>query len=89
MKAASLETHVSDHLPLVVWPNVSTKDKTRRRFKFENIWLKERNCRELVANCWDGTRSFQLMDKLLSCSKAIWEWGKKATKFSTKIELLV
>lgn len=51
----------------------------RRSFKFENLWLKERNCRDLVANCWDGTRGLQLLERLESCSRVLWDWGKKTT----------
>lgn len=72
VKATLVEALVSDHLPLVLWPNVDFNARSRRRFKFENLWLKERRCRDLVANCWDNTRVLQLL-----------ELGKILLQFST------
>lgn len=86
-KAASFEAPVSDNLPLILWPIALDRNKIRRRFKFEIMWVKEWNCRDIVSNCWEGMRGFQLMDKLETCSKAIWDWGKKSgMNFQQKLD---
>ncbi|XP_074360858.1 uncharacterized protein LOC141701117 [Apium graveolens] len=50
-------------------------EKRRRRFKFENIWIGERECRDIVQECWrqDGERD--LMEKIMSCSLKLEEWS--------------
>lgn len=45
----SIMCSYSDHLPLFMQPVRSTCTIRRRRFQFENAWLKEGRCREIVS----------------------------------------
>lgn len=78
-KGEAAETPVSDHLPIILWPILTEKTRRIRRFRFENLWLKERNCRAIVADCWNATRGNNLGSRLGVCSKALWKWGRKFT----------
>ncbi|XP_074369830.1 uncharacterized protein LOC141711313 [Apium graveolens] len=70
-----LEVTTSDHLPLMLQLHRKVFEKRRRRFKFENIWIGERECRNIVQEWWrqDGERD--LMEKIMSCSLKLEEWG--------------
>lgn len=74
--AESLETPLSDHLPLAVWPAYTLRIRRRRKFKFENYWLKEAHCREIVHQSWSYTEGLNLCSRFELCSHAIWKWGK-------------
>ncbi|XP_074352478.1 uncharacterized protein LOC141691607 [Apium graveolens] len=70
-----LEVTTSDHLPLMLQLHRKVFEKRRCRFKFENIWIGEREYRNIVQECWrqDGERD--LMEKIMSCSLKLEEWG--------------
>lgn len=87
-KAISFEAPSSDHLPLALWPNPVTRSRRHRRFKFENLWIRERRCIEIVQNTWENSSGLRLRDRLDICSKEIWRWGKKLVKdFQLQIDL--
>lgn len=79
-KAESFFSIASDHLPLALWPIPSDTKKGRRNFKFENVWLREKHCREILQNTWAQTRGFSLQYRLDICSHELWEWGKNRIK---------
>ncbi|XP_031120397.1 uncharacterized protein LOC116023537 [Ipomoea triloba] len=64
-------TPVSDHLPVIMQPIPTIKSKRKPKFKFENLWLKESDCRTLVAESWHSSRGANLIIRLNSCSKAL------------------
>lgn len=45
-------------------------------FRFENLWLREAHCREIMIESWSKTYGQTLMERVGSCGKAIWIWGK-------------
>ncbi|XP_019168532.1 PREDICTED: uncharacterized protein LOC109164453 [Ipomoea nil] len=49
--ARSLTVPTSDHLPLFLNTIPTVRQHRRRKFKFENAWLKENHYREIVLNC--------------------------------------
>lgn len=46
-----------------------------KRFRFENVWIKETECLNLVKNCWENAEGLGLLDKLQLCSLKLEEWG--------------
>lgn len=50
--------------------------KTVEEIKFENFWLKEKHCREIVFRSWEQSSGLSLINWLVRCSKEIWNWGK-------------
>lgn len=86
-RASSIIASSSDHLPIVLWPYPSIRFKGRRRFEFENSWIKEGECRDIVNRSWNLSRGFNLASRVDLCGKAIWEWGRKRTvHFKPKID---
>ncbi|XP_019150943.1 PREDICTED: uncharacterized protein LOC109147742 [Ipomoea nil] len=85
--ATSLVCPYSDHLPLLLTPVVAVQTTRRRRFLFDNMWLREHRCREIVAKSWEGSRGRDVMTKLQWCGRDIWRWGKNYNKdFLRRIE---
>ncbi|KAL8106281.1 hypothetical protein AgCh_029900 [Apium graveolens] len=49
-----LEVATSDHLPLFLQLNKHVYTPKARQFRFENVWLKEKDCVNVVKNSWDS-----------------------------------
>ncbi|XP_074352667.1 uncharacterized protein LOC141691812 [Apium graveolens] len=49
-----LEVSTSDHLPLFLNLNRQVFMPREKRFKFENIWIKDKECRNIVQDCWNA-----------------------------------
>lgn len=86
-KAISVVASQSDHLPILFCPAISAARHVKRKFKFENAWLKENQCREIVIQSWASTYGHHLLERVERCGKAMWQWGKELSKgFKPKIE---
>ncbi|XP_031090858.1 uncharacterized protein LOC115995850 [Ipomoea triloba] len=79
-RAKSFEAACSDHLPLALWSLSSVRVRKRRKFKFENCWLKETQCQEIVSRSWEISVGLNLCDRFEVCSQEIWKWGKDFNK---------
>ncbi|XP_019166537.1 PREDICTED: uncharacterized protein LOC109162272 [Ipomoea nil] len=85
--ACSLACPYSDHLPLILTPVVTTTVWQRKRFLFDNMWLREDKCRAIVSHCWDRTTGLDVLTRIESCGRDIWRWGKNYNRdFQRKIE---
>lgn len=80
-------TITSDHEPIhldLMNANISKKEF---RFKFENIWLKEKDFHADVSKFWEGLPSTHLLPKLISVSSFMSKWGRQFFhKFREKIK---
>ena len=47
------------------------------RFRFENAWVKELACREVVENSWGKFSVSSVIEQLAACSEELHEWGKE------------
>nr|GMC55445.1 uncharacterized protein LOC109149908 [Ipomoea batatas] len=87
-KALSIDAAMSDHLPLQLFPLKQSVVAQRRKFKFENIWLKDTDCSDIVHNSWRYSTGRTISERIDLCARAVWSWGrKKSTNFNHKIEL--
>lgn len=66
-KAAFVEPLLSDHLPLVLWPKLTKETRYKKSFKFENLWLQEDRCREIVVKSWENSHGLDIMDRIAQC----------------------
>ncbi|KAK6152957.1 hypothetical protein DH2020_012596 [Rehmannia glutinosa] len=48
----------------------------RRPFRFEALWVRVKDCEEIIKNCWDNTTG-PLPDKLRDCSIGLLNWGNQ------------
>ncbi|XP_074352278.1 uncharacterized protein LOC141691438 [Apium graveolens] len=72
-----LEVATSDHLPLFLNLQRQVFEVKERRFRFENSWVKEKDCREIVKQSWRGNDSQDLMTKIIMCCNRLQEWGER------------
>lgn len=75
-----LEVSTSDHLPLVLKLNSQIYVSKKRRFRFENLWIKEFECLNVVKESWntDGLRN--ILGKIEYCCLKLDEWGEERSK---------
>nr|GLL44928.1 uncharacterized protein LOC109158536 [Ipomoea trifida] len=77
----------SDHLPLILYPRVLQRFLRRKRFLFDNMWLREDKCREIVAQSWSRSAGRDTLFRIESCAEDIWRWGRNYNKdFQRKIK---
>ena len=50
----------SDHRPLFLQTNRQVYAPKKRRFRFENIWVRENDCYNVVKNSWESTATGKL-----------------------------
>lgn len=62
-----MEVATSDHLPLYLQLNKQVYRRKERRFRFENSWLREKECEIVVKNGWNEVRELELMAKIEFC----------------------
>lgn len=79
-RAQSLVSSRSDHLPIFLEVIKVQQHNFSRRFKFENLWLQEARCREIVISSWSATTGLDLPHRITHCTGAVWNWGKCFTK---------
>ncbi|XP_074377752.1 uncharacterized protein LOC141719274 [Apium graveolens] len=70
-----LKVSTSDHLPLYLQLNRQVYVPKARRFKFENMWIREKECRNIVQECWSKEGVNDIIDKMLECCAKLEEWG--------------
>ncbi|XP_074351625.1 uncharacterized protein LOC141690750 [Apium graveolens] len=70
-----LEVATSDHLPLNLQLNRKVYVPWSKRFKFENVWLKEKDCLWVVQDSWETADRREILDKISYCCLKLDEWG--------------
>uniref|UniRef100_A0A803PRW0 Reverse transcriptase domain-containing protein n=1 Tax=Cannabis sativa TaxID=3483 RepID=A0A803PRW0_CANSA len=75
----NLEFTTSDHSPIYLEPIVCNNFVSPRRFRFENTWLKEPLCMEIVRDCWESNEVNCFAEKLSLCAEKLSSWGKEIT----------
>ncbi|XP_074347402.1 uncharacterized protein LOC141686257 [Apium graveolens] len=87
VKLYNLEGSTSDHSPILLVPEEDSKFVGQRHFRFENTWLTEPMCRQLVFESWEMTSSMDIQTKVKICGENLYQRGKEITgKFSARIK---
>ncbi|XP_074346276.1 uncharacterized protein LOC141685051 [Apium graveolens] len=82
-----LDVSTSDHLPLNLQLNRKMFAPKSHRFRFENMWLKEKDCLHIVQTCWREMIDQIIMQKIKFCCLKLEEWGGGMIKeFKGKIK---
>lgn len=50
------------------------------QFKFENVWIWEQQCRNIVKNGWEMAESLDIVEKIWVCGVKLQEWGGGTNK---------
>lgn len=70
-----LDVATSDHLPLYLHLQTKVYIPRSRIFKFENVWLKESDCVNVVTDSWRLTEGKAIVEKINYCCLKLDEWG--------------
>jgi len=78
-----LDENLSDHLPILlrlVAPRGRRRQR-RQQFRFENMWIQEDSCRQVIQGAWGVSHSedpwAELGAKLDGCSVALGKWNRE------------
>lgn len=69
------EVTTSDHVPLHLTMNTKVYVPKKKRFRFENVWIKEQECLNVVKNSWEYTEGKDILDKIGYYCLKLEEWG--------------
>ncbi|XP_074337125.1 uncharacterized protein LOC141674298 [Apium graveolens] len=69
------EVSMSDHIPIFLSLNRKVYMKKQMQFKFENMWIREKECYGLINECWMNGGSGSILDKMVRCCIKLEEWG--------------
>ncbi|XP_060962164.1 uncharacterized protein LOC133032290 [Cannabis sativa] len=78
-KLFNMEVSTSDHCPIFMDLTTELPTSTIGRFKFENAWLREPMCMQLVKDSWEGCVESDIQRKVAACSAQLQGWGKEYT----------
>nr|GMD87065.1 uncharacterized protein LOC109159918 [Ipomoea batatas] len=73
-RGESISCGGSDHLPLLLLPACSPQSRLSRCFRFENEWLREGQCRDIVKGVWSGNSDLGILGKLTVCGEPLKLW---------------
>ncbi|XP_074347239.1 uncharacterized protein LOC141686079 [Apium graveolens] len=76
---SNLEVSTSDHCPLLLEFYKVHQISHPKRFRFENAWLREPMCKQLVEDVWFRNQGRSFYEKLTECADVLSEWGKEIT----------
>lgn len=86
-KLYNLEGSPSDHSPLLLVPQIANHITYVYKFKFENAWMTEPMCEQIVRDGWTGNGNVDIQQKVQICSEMLAVWGKEITRnFSGRIK---
>ncbi|XP_074376795.1 uncharacterized protein LOC141718311 [Apium graveolens] len=78
-KLYNLEGAPSDHSAILLVPHVLNCSARAYRLKFENVWLTEPMCEQLVHEGWINSQGQGIQEKIKICSDKLTIWGKEIT----------
>lgn len=58
----------SDHAPLLLESNKLERITRSRRFRYENAWIREVDCKEVVRTAWLGNTDSDIFTKMTKCA---------------------
>ena len=70
-----VDVSTSDHQPLFLQLNKRIYVSKSKRFNFENLWLRERDCVEIVETRWNEATDADIMFKINNYGVKLVEWG--------------
>lgn len=70
-KLYNLEGASSDHSPIFLVPQQIVKTGSSYRFRFENAWLTDPMCEQLVKDGWEGDMRANIKYKVKACSERL------------------
>ncbi|XP_075656619.1 uncharacterized protein LOC142626791 [Castanea sativa] len=75
-RVSHLRCMSSDHTPLLINLTGLESPPRKKVFRFEEMWLSNTRCGEIVEAVWRNEEDGDTMKKMEKCSKALEEWEK-------------
>lgn len=75
VKLTNLEIITSDHSPIFLEPAIVSQVIGMKTFRFENAWLREPMCLQIVEEVWHRHSGRSLQDKLDERANILTVWG--------------
>lgn len=76
VKLYNLENSTSDRSPLFLDFGIVHKEVHRQHFRFENYWLREPLCFQIIKDVWSKNFGLIIKDKVAKCGVALSEWSQ-------------
>lgn len=70
-----LDVATYEHLSLHLQLNKKIYMPRCKRFRFENVWLKEKDCISMVKDSWVSTRGKEILERINYCCLKLDEWS--------------
>lgn len=85
-KMYHMEVSLSDNNPILLEPKTKTTI-VRRKFRFENAWLTESLCQQIVKDSWESCAEYSIIHKVRRCGENLEIWERGITScFSKRIK---
>ncbi|XP_060964883.1 uncharacterized protein LOC133033858 [Cannabis sativa] len=86
-KLINLEVSSSDHCPILLDVVIHNIVPGNRKFRFENCWLREPLCYQVVKECWEEYYLVGIQEKIQRCGELLSVWGKDYSgNFASRIK---
>ncbi|XP_050231744.1 uncharacterized protein LOC126680640 [Mercurialis annua] len=69
------ELSTSDHLPILLWFKKMEVATVHKKFRFNNVWLGKKDCKDVVGFTWHGLLGASLPEKLKETEKSLRSWA--------------
>ncbi|KAJ8443737.1 hypothetical protein Cgig2_029642 [Carnegiea gigantea] len=82
-----MDIDMSDHLPILLkcCPSSSGRTGKHRRFMFENMWISDPSCAEVVSAAWSARSVDDAVERLMgsveTCAGELSRWGLRYTNW--------
>lgn len=87
VQLTNLELTTSDHSPILFEPVITSNVVPSKRFRFENAWLREPMCQQIVEETWRMYAGLSLQQKIAKCAESLQIWGQEITgSFKSRIK---
>uniref|UniRef100_A0A803QEK6 Reverse transcriptase domain-containing protein n=1 Tax=Cannabis sativa TaxID=3483 RepID=A0A803QEK6_CANSA len=75
-KLYNLELSTSDHCPIFLDLVDNILLVMKKKFRFENCWLREPLCHQVIKECWNFSSEFDIQEKIKYCGEFLLVWGE-------------
>ncbi|XP_060959390.1 uncharacterized protein LOC133030609 [Cannabis sativa] len=75
-KLYNLELSTSDHCPIFLDLVDNIPLVMKKKFCFENCWLREPLCHQVIKECWNFRSEFDIQEKIKYCGEFLIVWGE-------------
>lgn len=76
VRLSNLMAPISDHSSILLQTKFILPFSAKKRFRFENRWLKEQGLYDIVYEFWHSSYGSDLISRFSSCVSSLHDWGR-------------